>query len=166
MFHLTLFNPSEIDYLPSVSDTKIFSALSWGMPVCLNAPTPLHTNSFLLFPSFPSPAVLWEYGSPCHPSKSSDFLLQKLHDTGFQRGRCPPCFSLVLPNHLSPLSLQTLSYFKANFWIGASHHASVILEAVTLRPICEWCGQWLGTNEEGPHGSLWGASEPSVLGVK
>lgn len=46
MFHLTLFNQSENDYLPSLSDTMICSALPWGLPVWLSASSPLHTVSF------------------------------------------------------------------------------------------------------------------------
>ena len=123
MFHLILFNQSKIDYLHSLFD-RIFSALPWGMSVWLSASTPLHTNNFLMFPSFLSLAVLCGHDSPCHLSKGGYFVLQKLQNIGLLHGTCLSCIFLVLPNHLSHLYLQTLICFEVNVWIGTSHHAS------------------------------------------
>lgn len=123
MFHLTLFNPSEIGYLPSLLHQIFLVHSKKHLSQCPH-PTPQRQFPHATFTSFASLAVPWGHGNLCHPSKGVYFLLQRLHDTGLQGDGCPPCISLFLPNHLPHLSLQTLSYFEANSWIEESSHAS------------------------------------------
>lgn len=121
MLDLTLFNQSESDYFPSVSDTRILLLFP---EECLSiSVTPPHSTQrisscTLHFLSQLSPRDL------CHLSKGGYFLFQKLHDTGRQGGRCPSCVSLVLSNHLFNFPLHTFRYFDANSQIEASPHAS------------------------------------------